>query len=70
MYTYTFIKNSSLKTLEVKAVNVWEAAKKLNIQITRMDKLSPSYLQSTPFNERERFAFAVGGSYTIQQSNL
>jgi len=57
-YTYTFTRGE--EEIEAKGYNLWNGAKNAGLTITRADKLGTHYLQSTPFNDRERVVWTVG----------
>jgi len=57
-FTYTFIKGE--EEIEAEGYNLWNGARNAGLVITRADKLGTHYLQSTPFNEREREVWCIG----------
>jgi hypothetical protein len=69
-FTYTFIKGE--KEIEAEGYNLWNGAANAGLTITRADKLGTHYLQSTPFDERERTVWVAGeyggaSTYTVKQ---
>jgi hypothetical protein len=57
-YTYTFIKGD--EKIEAVGFNLWNGAKNAGLTISRVEPLGTHYLQSTPFDERERTVWVVG----------
>jgi len=57
-YIYTFVRGE--KEIEVEGCNLWAGAEKAGVHIFRADKLGSHYLQSTPFEKRERVVWASG----------
>jgi len=57
-YIYTFTKGK--KVIETEGYNLWSGAKNAGLTIVRADRLSRHYLQSTPFDQRERKVWVVG----------
>ena len=57
-YIYTFTRGD--REIEAEGYNFWSGAKKADIHIVRADTLGSYYLQSTPFEKRERTAWATG----------
>jgi len=67
-YIYTF--SNGKEEIEVEGCNLWDGAKNAGISITRADRLGGRYLQSTPFEQRERGIWAVGQYGGIQHFNV
>ncbi len=66
-FTYTF--DTGKEVIEAEGYNLWNGAKNAGLTITRADSLGSHYLQSTPFNERERtvwIATEYGGTTTCK----
>jgi hypothetical protein len=57
-YTYTFTRGE--KTIEARGYNLWSGAKNAGLTIVRTERLSIHYLQSTPFDRRERIVWCAG----------
>ncbi len=57
-YIYTFIGKG--QEIEAKGYNLWNGAKNAGLTIFRADKHSTHYLQSTPFEQRERSVWVTG----------
>lgn len=57
-YIYTFVKGGT--EIEVEGYNIWSAARNAGLTIVRADRLSRHYLQSTPFDQRERPVWIAG----------
>ena len=69
-YIYTFTKGD--REIEAEGYNLWNGANKADIHIFRADPLGTYYLQSTPFEKRERTVWATseyGGmeAWTVKQ---
>lgn len=63
-YKYTFINISTKEQKEVVGFNLWNAIYKLGMIVSRVDRLSGHYLQTTPFEQRERKIW--GGEYGME----
>lgn len=64
-YIYTFIRNG--QSQEVEAVNLLDGCKKLDLMVTRFDRLPTHYLATTKFNDRERIIWCNNLAYTVKQ---
>jgi hypothetical protein len=60
-YIYTFINHRTKERKEVEGVNLWDGIAKLNMVVSSVETLGRHYLQSTPFEQRERIVW--GGNY-------
>lgn len=64
-YTYTFIEGET--ETKVDGYSLTNACSKLDIVPTRMDRLSIHYLQTTPFNDRERVIWVDNRLIRVKQ---
>ncbi len=64
-FIYTF--DTGKEVIEAEGYNLWNGATNAGLTIIRAGKLGTHYLQSTPFDERERtvwIATEMGGTTT------
>ena len=54
-YLYTIINTRTKVSQEVTGYNLLNALSKTGMIISRIDRLTDSYLRETPFNDRERY---------------